>query len=416
MKKIISIILASSLLLLSVGCTNTAPVAKADAKNLMENVVAESVDDGVQLSDEDGAKLMDFSLQLFKNSLEEEKTLVSPLSVISALGMTANGANGETLKEFEEMFGLGSIDEFNKYLAAYAKGLPSDEKYKFNLANSIWLNDSVGFVPNEEFLQTNANYYNAEIYEAPFNNATKDTINSWVNENTDEMIPTIINEIDDGTIMYLINALAFDAEWDNIYNESNIFTDKFHKEDGGSKDVEFMFSKESKFLKGENYKGFIKDYVDGKYSFVAILPDEGVKIADFVEGLDYGDLYNNLSNPEATQVITHTPKFSYAFSTSLSETLKTMGLNKAFEGGAADFTGMGKVQEGSLFIGDVIHKTFIEVNEKGTKAGAVTAVVMEATSAPMEIEAVKLNRPFMYMIIDGETNLPMFIGALMDVE
>lgn len=416
-KQIISMLLIFTLVIISAGCTPTANTgATGDVKNLMENISTDTQIEEATLTESDAKKLMGLSIGLFNRSYEGENTLVSPLSIISALGMTANGAREETLKEFENFFGLGSMEEFNKYIAAYSKGLPNNEKYKFNLANSIWLNSGVGFTPNEEFLKLNGSYYNAEIYEAPFSGETKDAINAWVNENTDEMIPKILEEIDSGTIMYLINALAFDAEWQRIYNESDIFTDKFTKEDGSSSDVEFMYSKESKFLQGDNYTGFIKDYKDGKYSFVAVLPNEDIKMADFIKDFNYELLYENLANPVDTEVHATLPKFSYAFSTSLSETLKAMGLETAFDTERADFSGMGTATEGKVFIGDVLHKTFIEVNEKGTRAGAVTAVVMETTSAPMDYHEVRLDRAFMYMIVERETNLPMFIGTLMSVE
>lgn len=415
-KKKITIIMVSTLLLLTMGCKSITPPVSANAKNLMDGVKPEATTTAAKLTEDEIKNLNKFSSKLFLSIFDDKNTLVSPLSIMGALGMTANGANNDTRDEFVRLFGATDIEAVNNAFANYIKSLPSHENYKFNIANSIWINDNTGFKPNIEFLQTNANYYNAELYEATFNKKTQDEINSWVNKNTDGMIPTIIDQIDDGTIMYLINALSFDAEWHRIYNEGDIFTDVFYDEEENTEEVEFMFSKERKYLEGKTYTGFIKDYKDGKYSFVALLPNEGINMRAFISDLDYEKMYEDIKSPEDIVVHATMPKFSYSFDTPLVKPLENMGLLKAFNSDLADFSNMGTSKNEDLFVGNVIHKTFIEVNEKGTRAGAATAVVMETTSAPMDIKTVVLNRPFMYMIIDKENGLPMFVGTLMNTK
>lgn len=415
-KKKITIIMVSTLLLLTMGCKSITPPVSANAKNLMDGVKPEATTTAAKLTKDEIKNLNKFSSKLFLSIFDDKNTLVSPLSIMGALGMTANGANNDTRDEFVRLFGATDIEAVNNAFANYIKSLPSHENYKFNIANSIWINDNTGFKPNIEFLQTNANYYNAELYEATFNKKTQDEINSWVNKNTDGMIPTIIDQIDDGTIMYLINALSFDAEWHRIYNEGDIFTDVFYDEEENTEEVEFMFSKERKYLEGKTYTGFIKDYKDGKYSFVALLPNEGINMRAFISDLDYEKMYEDIKSPEDIVVHATMPKFSYSFDTPLVKPLENMGLLKAFNSDLADFSNMGTSENEDLFVGNVIHKTFIDVNEKGTRAGAATAVVMETTSAPMDIKTIVLNRPFMYMIIDKENGLPMFVGTLMNTK
>lgn len=204
----ISILLICACLLNLTGCNDNIR-----AQNLMKNITAQSVDDAANLTDGNVA-MTDFAMRLFKECEQSgENTLISPLSVMYALAMTANGADGETLAEMENVLGM-PIADLNRYLYSYKKSLPQDENYKLNLANSIWFSNAEDFKISQDFLQTNANYYGADIYAADFSkNSTLNDINNWVNIKTDKMIPEIIEEIKDNDIMFLINALTFDAEW-----------------------------------------------------------------------------------------------------------------------------------------------------------------------------------------------------------
>lgn len=196
-------------LIVSVGCSyenntssndNNDEVVNEDINledskvaDLMGSVEKSEIDTSENLNVENTTKLTDFGVNLLKNSKGEgENVLISPVSVLYALGMTQNGADGETLQEMEEVMGISS-SELNGYLNAYLTTLPNDENNKFILANSIWLNEEANFVPNEEFLKTNKDYYDASIFEAPFNEETVSLINSWVNENTQGMIEKLIN-------------------------------------------------------------------------------------------------------------------------------------------------------------------------------------------------------------------------------
>ncbi len=366
-------------------------------------------------------KITDVSLNLLRelNTDEDENTLISPLSIISALGMTTNGAGGQTLEELEEFLGM-NIGSLNEFMYSYTRYLPSDEKYKVNLANSIWFKDEPTLEVKKEFLQTNKNYYDIDIYKSNFDESTKDDINNWVSKETDGQIEDILEEApSEDTVMYLVNALSFDAEWDRIYKENEIREGEFISEDGDREEVDFMNSNEYGYIELDNAKGVIKPYADNKYSFVAVLPEEGHTVSELVKNLDGKTLNQAIKNKSDEKVITSIPKFEFEYDVKLNDSLKNLGVKDAFSGEKADFTNMAVSQEGNIFIDKVIHKTKIEVDEKGTKAGAATVVEMVKESALEESPDVKeviLNRPFMFMIIDNEFNIPIFAGIVNEID
>ncbi len=415
MKKIISTALAVTMLLgMAVsfgGCAKA--VQNVD---LMNEVKGKSVENTGDLI-EGNVHATDFAVRLYQASLgAEDNTLVSPLSVLCALSMTANGASGETLSQMEEVLGM-SIEDLNSYIYSYVKDLPQGDAYKLSLANSIWFKDVPGLSVRPEFLQTNADYYGADMFKVPFNEGTLRDINSWVRENTDDMIPSILDRIQENSVMYLINALAFDAKWKSVYEKYQVQEGVFTLENGTEKKAEFMHSEEHLYLEDEYATGFIKYYKDRKYAFAALLPNQDVTIADYAATLSGDHISELLANPTDVSVYASIPKFESEYSVELSEVLKEMGMPDAFDISAADFSGMGTSEQGNLYIGRVLHKTFISVGEQGTKAGAATVVDVLCGSAmnPEEPKTVYLDRPFVYMLIDCENNVPFFIGTMMDV-
>jgi serine protease inhibitor len=216
--------------------------------------------------------------------------------------------------------------------------------------------------------------------------------------------------------MYLINALVFDAEWQKIYNKNRVYEDTFHSNDG-DQTVTMMRSKEIKYLKDKKATGFIKPYADG-YSFVALMPNEGVAIEDYIKSLKGSSFIKTVSNPKEGVVNAAMPKFSSEYRLEMIEVLKALGMTDAFDGDTADFSRLGHSPEGNLYVSNVIHKTYIKVDERGTKAGAATVVEVTPSSAKAEERyyTVTLDRPFVYAVIDNETNLPLFIGTVLKVE
>lgn len=407
---ILSLLLVCTMLISTTGCSGSI-----QAKNLTKTVHTKRVE-GVTDLTTDSVKTTDFAVRLFQHSVEEgENTLISPLSALYALAMTANGANGETLTQMEEVLGMPT-DDLNNYLYSYMQELPQNRKYKLNLANSIWFTDAADFDVNEDFLQTAASYYDAEIYQAPFDSRTLKDINNWVKKETDKMIPEILDEIPDLTVMYLINALAFEAEWEKIYKENHVRDDIFTLEDGTEKTATYMSGTEGHYLQDDYATGFIKYYKDSKYAFVALLPNEDTSVSDYITTLDGEHLQTLLSNPEQVSTAVALPKFEVEYDVTMNDILINMGMPDAFSD-FANFSKLGSYGKGPIYINRVLHKTFISVAEKGTKAGAATAVEMRSkgASANFSTKEVILNRPFVYMLIDCETHFPFFIGSMMDI-
>lgn len=412
MRRLIAILLVLSMALSLTACS------QGGSEDLMKEVSAKAVD---VLPDMDAgaAAAADFGVRLFQTSMEEGKnTLISPLSVLYALAMTANGADGETLAQMEQVLGM-DVENLNSYMLAYLDLLPEAKDYKMSLANSIWFKDDPNFLVEQSFLQTNADYYGAGAYKAAFDEGTRNDINNWVKEHTDGMIPEILDEIPDEAIMYLVNALAFDAKWADEYEEHQIREGRFTMEDGTRQDVDMMHSEEYTYLEDDMATGFIKYYKDRKYAFVAMLPNEGVPVSQYVDSLTGEHLRELLNNPQDVTVFASIPKFETEYGIEMSEVLQKMGMTDAFDWRVADFSRLGTydVDGMNIFINRVLHKTFISVSEQGTRAGAATVVEMAPGSAAPEIEykEVILDRPFVYMLIDCETNLPFFIGTMMNV-
>ncbi len=381
------------------------------AKDLMNGIVSHKI---AMINGEKPDELftkayVNFALRLFSETVDdEENVLVSPLSVYIALAMTANGAYGETKAEMEEVFGA-DVDRLNKYLLNYADSLVETGVVK--IANSIWFRNDELLTIKDEFLQNNADYYNAAAYAAPFDKNTVDDINNWVKENTDGMIDSIVDALDRTSMLHLINALVFEAAWEEPYDRYHVKSGIFTNVAGEEEDVEYLYATQYSYLKDDNALGFVRDY-QGDYAFVALLPNEGVSVADYVKTLTADKWSTLLENTAHATVTSRIPKFEYDYSTELSDTLKAMGMEDAFDMAAADFSKMGNYNGQNLYISAVIHKTYIALTEYGTKAGAVTDVEMRAGGMIENVE-IYLDRPFVYAIIDTNTNLPIFIGTVM---
>jgi serpin B len=393
------------------GCKNVPA-----AQNLMAGIES-NVPSAGPADLQDNIAASDFAIRLFKAcSVDGQNTLVSPLSVLSALAMTLNGAKGDTRSEMEAVLGMAA-PELNSFFKYYMSVLPNSEKYKLSLANSIWFTSDDRFTVNNDFLQTNADYYGADVMRTVFNDAALKNINNWVKEKTDGMIPSILDNIREDELMYLINALAFDAEWEEVYEKYDLEPGSFQAADGSWQQVDYLKSKEKLYLEDENVKGFIKYFSGRKYAFVALLPKEGRTAAECVDALDGQKLNKLLTGAEETTVKTKLPRFETEYSTVLNGALESMGMVKAFDGDLADFTGLGTSTGGNIYISRVIHKTFISVSENGARAGAATVVAMAENGIEIDdTKTVYLERPFIYMLIDTETSVPFFIGTFMTPE
>ncbi|MCI9144611.1 MAG: hypothetical protein HFH87_18670, partial [Lachnospiraceae bacterium] len=317
----------------------------------------------IKVSKEDAATaLTDFGVRLLQGSIEEtvnpfpaeasmpqsvyeklvreSNVLVSPLSVLSALTMTAGGAGGETLRQMEEVFGI-PVPALSTWLSEYQKNLPKDDRYRLNMANSIWFTEDERFTVEQKFLETNENLFGAGVHRVPFDQSAVKEINDWVKENTDGMIEEILDDIPANAVMYLVNALAFDAEWQEIYREYQVRDGEFTRADGTVQNVKMMYSEESRYLEGEHATGFLKYYADGKYVYAAILPEEGMSATEYAASLTGEELRRMLTNPEETIVQAALPGYESEYGIEMSQILREMGMPDAFDEGRADFSGIG---------------------------------------------------------------------------
>lgn len=396
------------------GCAGQVSAAELTAEITANKVSGKSADDKFTKSQ------FEFYTKLFKACVKERKNesvFISPLSVQLALAMTGNGASGETKTQIEKLLG-GAIplEELNEYLYSYVNSLGSADEYKVKIANSLWLRDDENRLQAEnDFLQKCCDYYSAEVFKAPFDSQTVKDMNSWVSDKTDGMIKEIIDKISSEDIMFLLNGVMFDAVWNEPYMNGVVSSGTFTSVSGEQRIVNMMPSGENIYLEDDNATGFIKDYKDGKYAFAALLPDENININDYVESLTGERISAILGNAQNERVSVKIPKFTCEFNMGLKDVLSDMGIELAFDEGKADFSKMAKSSMGNIFIGDVFHKTFITVDERGTKAGAVTKVEVKDTAALTQVKEVFLDRPFVYMIIDKSNNLPIFMGVLADI-
>ena len=412
-KRWMSVILCLSVLATGVmslfGCG-----AKVQAANLMDGVTAKTVS-GRAADDAFKNSSADFAIRLFQKTRDDSKnSLISPLSVMLALSMTANGAKGETLAQTESLLG-GDIpmETLNEYLYSYINALPSEKTAKLNVANSIWFRDN-GFTAENTFLQKNADYYGAAVYKSAFDVKTLRDINNWVKKNTDGMIEKIIDDLDPDAVMYLINTVLFDAEWENIYKKDEVRDGTFTALDGTKRTASMMYSAEHLYLDDGKAIGFIKPYRNG-YSFVALLPNGDISLSDYVASMTGKSFIDTIKSAKDVPVETAIPKFSYDYDIEMSGALKALGMTKPFDAAKADFSALGSSDSGNIFISRVLHKAYIAVDGKGTKAGAATAVETNLMSDTVGIYRVTLDRPFVYAIIDDATGLPVFIGTVTDI-
>ena len=416
-KRLIAVSLSLVLLLVSIIGLASCAISYPEAESLMDSIKAQ-VQETKEIEDDFIKNTYEFSTDLFKRSIDmEENSLVSPLSVLLALAMTANGADTLTLEQMEDVLGMGTaIEDLNSYLYSYVKGLPSSDKAKLSIANSIWFRDDEGRLTIEEdFLQTNANFYGADIFKAAFDGQTVKDINKWVEDKTDGMIDQILEDIGSDHIMYLLNAIAFDAEWSVVYNKDQIISSEFQAISGEKQAVDLMNSEEDWYLDDGKATGFIKPYHGGHYSFVALLPNEDIPLDDYIDSLTGETLMATIKGAEPNLVYASLPKFSYEYEIKMNDALIDLGMPNAFEPSLADFCNLGDSTRGNIFCEEVFHKSFISVDELGTKAGAVTKVVM-SDEAYIEGKYVRLDRPFVYAIVDKTTSLPIFIGTVVDLE
>lgn len=356
-----------------------------------------------------------FGLELFKEvanqTNSDQNFMISPLSATLALSMTYNGAAGTTKTAFENMFhfkGL-STKQINKSLNELCTELTkADPKVTFNLANSIWYRNT--FAVEQQFLNANEEYYDAEVKGLNFKNPNSvKIINYWVDEKTNGKIPSIVNQINPLDMMLLINATYFKGNWASKFKPSNTTDEPFTLQNGKVIQVPTMMQKTKMgFLSNDLFSAVELPYGKGNFRMVLMLPNKGKTVKDVENALNqtsWNQWSSNLNNQ--TEMFIHLPKFKFEFEKVLNDDLAKLGLVIAFSK-SANFSKINPKVPVNISI--VKQKTYIEVNEEGTEAAAATSVIMKATA--VLTKSIFFNRPFLFAIKEKGTNAILFVGCV----
>lgn len=355
-----------------------------------------------------------FGLKLFRNLNAEDPNnnlFISPLSVSMALGMTLNGANGDTyeiIKTTLELNGLSETDINESYLNLIDLLTSLDEEVIFNIANSIWYRNT--FYVEQSFIDANQKYFNAEVQGLNFSDPdAKDVINDWVNDKTNGLINKIIDEeIPSYIVMYLINAIYFKGFWTNEFDKDLTNDEPFYNYDNTVSSVPLMHQgDEFLYLETNQFQAVDLMYGDSLYSMTVLLPKEDIDINTLASNLSESFLSQSF---QYSELYLYLPKFELEWKKSLKNVLAAMGMEIAFTEGVANFSRINP--DNQLFIDEVLHKTYIKVDEEGTEAAAVTSVSIGLTAVPETIY-FRIDKPFIFMIREHHSGTILFIGKVL---
>jgi serine protease inhibitor len=358
----------------------------------------------------------EFGLTLFKEMVAEQKDsniVISPLSVSMALAMTYNGSAGATEEAMRSTLGYQTlttqeINQSYRNLTELLTGLDPD--VRFDLANSIWFRQ--GCPPEAEFTEVCGSYFDALVRELNFSLPTAaDTMNDWVAQNTQRRITEIVDKpISRETVMFLIDAIYFKASWTYQFDKDRTAYAWFTLPDGSRKLCSMM--EQRGFYAGlsnDDFQAVDLPYGSGRFSMTIFLPPLGVNVDSLIAKLDPVTLGWWLGSFSSDSTNVYLPKFTLPYGRKLNDALKALGMGIAF-GGAADFSRM--YRQGGVFIDKVKHKTYLQVDEEGTEAAAVT--VVEMTRSGIDYTGFRVDRPFLFMIRENESQTILFIGKIVD--
>ncbi|MBD3362893.1 hypothetical protein GF362_04195 [Candidatus Dojkabacteria bacterium] len=358
-----------------------------------------------------------FGINVFKELYAQEPSkniFISPSSIELALSMTYNGASSETKQAMAHTLNLWEydIEDVNQASKNLIDNLVnSSSDVELTIANSIWAKQEIPF--NDQFLQTNEIYYNADVNNVDFSDPnTVNLINDWVNQQTQGKITEIVQSpIDPYKIMYLINAIYFKAEWSSKFNEYATAPDTFYNIDGGSTQQDIMHNEGYyNYLENNEFQAIKIPYKSGgRWSMYVFMPKDSFQ--EFINSTNSSKIDKWIDEFEYLYGSLELPKYTLEYEKGLKDVLTTLGMGIAFQPGVANFSNMNNQID--IQIDEVKHKTYIEVNEDGTIAAAVTSVGVGTTSMPPAPQFhMNVNRPFFYIIRDDETKTVMFTGAV----
>ena len=411
-KRMLSILTISSLVFIT-GCGTTSNSKTTNSTPPISNDVKFGEDDYTKIIT--ATNELGFELVSEVEEDEHNNIFISPASLFMALSMVYNGADGKTKEEIAKTMHLEGMeaDELNQANASWLTKLMKDnDQLQLNIANSIWLNEKFHF--QDDFAKNNKDHFNAEIEEIDIADSdSAKRINDWVKKSTNQKIDEIVEaSLDPDLVTLLINAIYFKGTWTHEFEKDLTKNKAFHLVDGTTKDVPLMSLNEKlAYMENEQFQAVQLPYGDGEMSMKVFLPKEDTNLEEFKKLLtneNWNAWNKEFNEREGTLLL---PKFQLEYETLLNDALKKLGMGNAFEDNA-DFSKM--IIEGDpLKISKVKQKTFIDVNEEGTEAAAVTSIEVVLASAPIDDSFImEVNRPFFFTITDDETDAILFMGSI----
>ena len=413
MNKTVSIVIVMMIVILSGGC-NRLLDADLNGDDRLVSAVSRQVTTSQN----------NFAFDLFKTisgeSGDQDNIFISPLSASLALTMTMNGADGETYEEMRRVLGYDNADREDINITCKAL---IDELYnlsggvEFNLANSIWLNQQ--FTLQDSFQKLNTNYFRALIESLDFSKSREctDTINDWVEEQTRNRIQNLVKpgDIDAMTLMLLINAIYFKADWKYQFDPEETREQPFDLLNGSTAPCQMMEMKgKFAYYVDDHLQAVDLPYANEHYSMTILLPYRAENIESLLQDLNTTELNRLLAEMSKDSVNLSMPKLELEYEKSLKPALQSMGMLQAFQG-QADFSKMVQERDSGIFISEVRQKSFLKVEETGAEAAAATVVIMELTSIGGGSDDIymRVDHPFLFFIRENRTGAILFAGKIM---
>lgn len=367
-----------------------------------------------------------FAFNFFKNlqstQPDSDNIFVSPLSLHMDLGMLLNGASGDTYNQMKNALQLQnlSLDNVDSTYQTLLQDLPkADEQVQFGLYNSVWYRNSFSVEPN--YIEQLKNYFDVTVQGLPFISSDADIINNWASDKTNGKIKNVIDktEITPESIMFLLNALYFKGNWSTRFDKNATKDYTFHLENGSTKQVKMMMHTDTfHYNFTSNYKAIRLPYGNGQFSMTIILPNDGNKIADILNSMDesqWNNLQNEMNVGEGKMQI-GLPRFKISnYNVNLITTLQKMGIIDLFTPGSADLT---KINNNAISLGLYVNLlkqlTYLNVDEQGTEAAAITVGGVVVTSMPFPPPSIICDQPFGLIISECTSNTILFMGRIMN--
>lgn len=412
-KNLFLFVVGCLILFVGTGCSDNDSLEDSPLPGTEKGVKIELTQAEVAVVNSQNSFSLDMYAKLYEGSKIAKNTLLSPFSVYCVLGMLSNGATGETKEEILSAMGLEKYNrsELNEYFGKMISGMPKvDPAVQLETPNSIWYDNSISL--KDDFVSMNKEYFGASSFMVDFSaSSAVDRINNWCKEATKGKIEKIVDEFSPFTIAALVNAVYFKARWENAFSKKNTSDGLFYQEDGKKVNVPFMHRETTTYYwANELFSSISLPYASGAYQMRLILPNKGVALSDVVNAVKTpGYLESCLKESKLCRVNMSIPKFDIKADLRLEDTLMSMGMYHAFDSNADGFRDMADVP---FFISMVKQSACLKVDEEGSEGAAVTIIVGDTDFLVPEKVTFEADRPFLFMITEGGTDVLLFIGSV----